>query len=148
MYDIVIEGDARVRARLKRMRAAAPAMLGVALTAGAMPLTNRARQLCPYRTGNLRRSIHFTLVALAGMYAEGKAGSNLVYARIQEEGGTIVPVHAKMLHWVDPDTGEDIFARKVEIPPRPYMRPAADETYMLVGAETARALALQLVRVQ
>jgi len=30
---------------------------------------------------------------------------------------TIVPVKAKALHWVDEDTGEDIFAKRANIPP-------------------------------
>jgi len=30
---------------------------------------------------------------------------------------TIVPVRAKALHWVDEDTGEDIFAMRANIPP-------------------------------
>ena len=50
----------------------------------------------------------------------------MVYARIQELGGIIKPVTAKMLSWVS-DTGERIFANAVHIPARPYLRPALDE---------------------
>lgn len=49
-----------------------------------------------------------------------------IYARIQEFGGHIRPVKAKLLSWVD-DTGERHFAKHVYIPPRPYLRPAFDE---------------------
>lgn len=147
MYSVVVTGDKAVMARLRRMRGALPRMLGVALTAGSAPLLARAKQLCPYRTGNLRRSIHFGELVVGGDYAEGKAGTNLEYAAAQEHGATIVPKHAKMLHWVG-ESGEDIFAKSVTIPPHPYMRPAAAETVPLVARDTARAMAFQLVRVQ
>ena len=62
------------------------------------------------------------------------------YARIQEKGGTIVPVHKKRLAWKDPDTGQMIFARKVTLPPRPYLEPAAkDHTDDVVRAMTAQS---------
>ena len=62
------------------------------------------------------------------------------YDRIQEKGGTIVPVHKKMLAWKDPDTGQMIFARKVTLPARPYLEPAAkDHTGDIVSAMTAQS---------
>jgi len=146
VYSVTLIGDTAVRARLSRMRAAVPRMLGVALTAGALPLVNRAKQLCPYKTGNLRRSIHFGDLILGPGFAEGKAGTNLEYAAAQERGATIVPKTAKALHWKT-DSGKDVFARRVTIPPHPYMRPAADETFPVVASTIARSLALQLVRV-
>jgi phage gpG-like protein len=57
--------------------------------------------------------------------AEVSVGPTVVYGRIQELGGIIKPVHAKMLSWVE--DGVRIFANLVRIPPRPYLRPAADE---------------------
>lgn len=53
-------------------------------------------------------------------------GPSKVYGRIQELGGIIKPVYAKMLSWIN-DSGERVFARSVRIPPRPYLRPAMDE---------------------
>lgn len=53
-------------------------------------------------------------------------GPTKIYGRIQELGGIIKPVFAKMLSWVG-DDGKRIFANQVRIPPRPYMRPAMDE---------------------
>jgi len=52
-------------------------------------------------------------------------GPTVIYGRIQELGGVIKPVHAKMLSWVD--DGVRIFAKMVHLPPRPYLRPAVDE---------------------
>ena len=59
--------------------------------------------------------------------AEVDVGPTVIYGRIQELGGIILPVKAKMLSWMDDDTGERIFAKMVQIPARPYLRPAVDE---------------------
>lgn len=66
-------------------------------------------------------------------------GGTLKYATIQEFGGTIVPKTKKMLAWVtngkrrnDPQA-EWARAKKVVIPPRPFMRPGAEENAELVG---------------
>lgn len=146
MYSIVVTGDKAVAAHLRRMRGALPRMLGLALEAGSAPLVNRAKQLCPYKTGNLRRSIHFGGLIVGPDFAQGDAGSNLEYAAAQENGATIVPKTARMLHWVT-DSGEDVFAKSVTIPPHPYLRPAAAETFPAVASTIARSLALQLTRV-
>jgi phage gpG-like protein len=60
-----------------------------------------------------------------GNHAQSKIGPTKIYGRIQELGGLIKPVHAKMLQWWD--HGEAIFAHVVHIPARPYLRPAVDE---------------------
>jgi len=52
-------------------------------------------------------------------------GPTVIYGRIHEFGGIVKPVTAKMLSWVD--NGVRIFAKMVQIPARPYMRPAVDE---------------------
>jgi len=59
-------------------------------------------------------------------------GSGLVYARAQELGAIILPIYAKMLSWVA-DSGERIFANRVQIPARPYLRPAVDEHKSEIG---------------
>ena len=59
--------------------------------------------------------------------AEVDVGPTVIYGRIHEFGGIILPVKAKMLSWMDDDTGERIFAKMVQIPARPYLRPALDE---------------------
>lgn len=72
------------------------------------------------RTGTLARSVRPEPAVLAG---PGRATSSVaphtVYARIQQLGGTIVPVRAKVLHWEE--GGAHHYARKVRLPARPYM---------------------------
>ena len=53
-------------------------------------------------------------------------GPTVIYGRIQELGGIIKPVFAKMLSWIGDDK-KRIFAKMVTLPARPYLRPAADE---------------------
>jgi phage gpG-like protein len=72
------------------------------------------------RTGTLARSVVQEAAKLTG---SGRASSSVaphtVYARIQNNGGVIVPVRAKALRWKD-KTGVH-YARKVRLPARPYM---------------------------
>lgn len=57
--------------------------------------------------------------------AEATAKVQKIYARIQEFGGTIRPRKAKLLHFfID---GKEIFAKKVTLPARPYLKPAIDD---------------------
>jgi HK97 gp10 family phage protein len=73
-------------------------------------------------TNFLANSIHVVIDGLTAFI-----GSNAEHARIRELGGIIKPVFAKMLHWKDPETGEDIYANVVHQEAKPYLRPAVDE---------------------
>ena len=72
------------------------------------------------RTGTLARSVVAEAAKLTG---PGKATSSVaphtVYARIQQLGGDIYPVRAKILHWTD--KGGSHWAKHVRLPARPYM---------------------------
>lgn len=65
-------------------------------------------------------------------------GTNLVYAPVHEFGAVITPKTATRLHFVV--DGEDVFAKRVVIPARPYMRPAFDH-----GREPAMKVAAQVI---
>ena len=72
-------------------------------------------------TGGLKNSV---ATVVSENKPEAKVEVRKIYARIQEFGGTIEPVKAKALHWVQ--DGKDIFAKSVTLPPRPYFRPAIE----------------------
>ena len=57
--------------------------------------------------------------------AEVDVGPTVIYGRIHEFGGIIRPVTAKFLHFII--DGIEIFTKLVQIPARPYLRPALDE---------------------
>jgi phage gpG-like protein len=71
-------------------------------------------------------SIKIELIQSGETSAEVHVGPTVVYGPIQELGGTVKPLHAKMLSWVN-EAGERIFANAVHLPARPYLRPAVDE---------------------
>lgn len=82
-------------------------------------------------TGTLKESIHTEIVKADQNAVTVHIGTGLIYARIQEFGGWIKPVTAKVLSWINA-RGERVFAKKVYIKARPYLRPARDENLQKV----------------
>jgi phage gpG-like protein len=81
--------------------------------------------------GALANSIQVVLSKATETSAEADIGPTVIYGRIQELGGIVKPVTAKMLSWID--NGIRVFAHLVQIPARPYMRPAVDEHIEQIG---------------
>jgi hypothetical protein len=102
---------------------------------------NISRRIVHVRTHNLQNNI--LADKINGLYAWYVSE---VYAAMTEYGGTIYPVKYKYLHWKD-ENGKDIYAKKVVIPPNPYMRPAAQDVannyskYVAQAAIAAMAIA-------
>lgn len=114
--------------QLKRIgKAAGEQTLVDAVTAALLLVQNSAKEKAPKLTRTLSRSIHIEITESSPTHAEGAVGTNVVYGPIQEFGGVVTPKKAKALHWVSKQTGEDVFAQRVVIPPHPYLRPAWDE---------------------
>jgi HK97 gp10 family phage protein len=109
-----------------------------ALMAGGLPIQNAAKQKAPKLTGTLSRSIHMEATDKPGTLAAIKIGTDVKYAAIHEFGGIIVPKDAKMLHFFIGN--EEIFAKSVHMPARPYLRPAMDEQKGAAARDTAAAL--------
>jgi len=83
-------------------------------------------------TGGLRRSVRLTAAKPSGAYrATSEVSPRIVYARIQEQGGTVTAKHTYVdkhgntrqgyLRWAGPSGS--VFAHSVHLPARPYMRP-------------------------
>lgn len=79
--------------------------------------------------GGLRASLTFEATG----HLQGRAGSPVRYAMQREFGGTILPVRKRFLSWVDPVTGQRVFAKRVHQRPggarqgyKPFIRPAGD----------------------
>jgi len=96
-----------------------------AAMSGGRVVQSQAKIYAPKDTSNLANSIKAEPVKETATSAEVQIGTNVIYARIQELGGTIVPKTAKMLSWIS-KTGERVFARAVTIDAQPYLRPAVD----------------------
>lgn len=83
-------------------------------------------------SGGLRRSVRLYPAVSTGAYrAKSNVAPLIVYARIQEQGGTVTAKHTYTDRHgvVRPGylrfgvSGDYHFARSVTLPPRPYMRP-------------------------
>ncbi|MBN8533843.1 MAG: phage virion morphogenesis protein [Rhizobiales bacterium] len=75
---------------------------------------NRAGTSTLFRSGTLARSGDYSATAETAI-----VGSGLIYAGVHQRGATITPKQAKRL--VFRVGNRTIFARKVTIPPRPYL---------------------------
>lgn len=156
--ELQIVGSGEVRAHLDRMDDALRGQtLTRALVSGALIIQNAAKELAPYRTGNLRRSIHIggrsdlahDFENTTGGELEGPristnevrvfVGTNVEYARQREYGGVIEARNAPWLVWQDYE-GNWHRARRVEQAATPFMRPALDENRDAVRREVAAAL--------
>ena len=122
---------AEFQGQLKKLdNAARGDALGRAAMAGGFVIESYAKinaneQFSAQATNTLAGSIQTVLDKASANHAEVSVGPSVVYGRIMELGGWIRPVNAKFLHWIQ--DGIDVFAKAVYIPPRPYLRPAADE---------------------
>jgi hypothetical protein len=78
--------------------------------------------------GHLKRSLHLYPAVMTGAAsARSKVTPLIVYARIQEMGGTVTPDGHPFLRWKGLG-GKFVYARSVTLPKRPYMRPAHRRT--------------------
>lgn len=77
-------------------------------------------------TGNLAGSIQTTVQSETSDRVVVEVGPTAIYGRIQELGGTIKPLTAKKLHWVN-ESGQHRTAFEVTLPARPYLKPALED---------------------
>lgn len=142
---ITIEGMDEVIAKLSQIKHGVEEASEEAVKAGALVVEingklNLDKQGLRGRTGDLINSYHVHRSGIKKGKAFAEVGSEgVIYARIHEFGGVILPKRAKVLHWKTDERsstghfkhkegeGEDVFAMKSVIPARPYHRPAIDE---------------------
>ncbi|MTI82586.1 MAG: hypothetical protein FH756_01545 [Firmicutes bacterium] len=133
-----ITGMDEFRRNLRRLGDQAADKMEAAVKSGALVVQNDAKQRAPYKTGTLRRSIHIETEEKSQDKVTVAVGTDVEYAAIHEFGGVIQPKNANKLHFkID---GKDIFADKVHIPARPYLRPALDENEDGIMREIAQTI--------
>ena len=126
MITMKLDGlDDALRSLNKLDDATAGRHLKTAAMAGIMPIQNAAKQNALKKSGTLARSIHSEVVSEKSKSIEVATGTDVVYAAIHEFGGPIVPKSANALYFEI--EGHMVVTQRVEIPARPYMRPAFDE---------------------
>jgi len=94
-------------------------------------------------TGNLANSIQTVLESSSADRAVVSVGPTAIYGRIQELGGTVKPLTAKKLHWVN-ENGEHRSAYEVTLPARPYMQPAAEDNEDAIWQTVANNLKIEI----
>ena len=134
-----IQGSESLRRKLAALQDSVRGpLLERAVVAGALLVVNAAKQDAPYRTGNLRRSIHvgghgdlsnttgtqIEAPTVSATRVEVLAGTNVEYARRIEYG------------FNDTDSLGRTYAQEAQ----PYLRPAVDENEAAVQREVANAL--------
>lgn len=139
--------------------------------AGSQEIINEAKERVRKKTRTLSRSIHVETVEKRRGYVEMDIGTDVVYARIHEFGGTITPKKGKYLaiplsgtakalvsprnfggrlHKAgmtlqdDSGTVHWVLATATTITPQPYMRPAFDTRGQAALDVAARVLGMLL----
>ena len=110
---------------LKNAPAKSKKITSIALRRAGDELRNDAVRNAPYKTGNLRRSITME-PGLPSTHVT--VGSNLVYARIQDVGGEIIPKKKKYLRFQV--NGQWVTTKRVHVPPSRgigYLTPAFEK---------------------
>ena len=94
------------------------------------PVVRATMQAAPVMTGTLRRSIRINAISGSSGHASGTYSPHVIYARIQDQGGTIRSKNissrtGKPLILADARTRR-FFGREVHIPGQHYMSRGAD----------------------
>ena len=141
----ILSGDKELQRQLSRLGDAARGKtLKNALVSGALLVVNEAKEIAPYLTGNLRRSLHVggnngglegdtTGTDIGGEqigrdYVEVAVGTNVEYAARREFGFV----------------GADSLGRVYHDPAQPFLRPALESTKGEVEHEIEGAVRAQL----
>lgn len=115
-----LAADVRDRAVLDAADAMAQSFQGSVARSMTGPSPSRPGTPPARRTGTLARSVRAEPARLTVTgRAESSVAPHAVYARIQQLGGDIYPVRAKVLRWTD--KGGTHYARHVHLPARPYI---------------------------
>ena len=81
-------------------------------------------QVLKRRSGTLANSLKYRMINDYTI----EVGPGVIYGRIHEEGGVIVPVRKKFLAWKD-ESGKWCFAKSVTIPKRPWLYPSIKDYF-------------------
>ena len=126
-------GDAKDRLTKEYKASLAATMLDI-------QTTSKRPGYVPYKTGTLKRSITHDITERADKLI-GTVGSNLVYARIQEYGGTILPKKGKYLRFMV--NGSWVAVKQVTIKPKLYLTRAIKDN---VPGLRKRLKALEIIK--
>ena len=150
MIEMRVTGAEELKAKFAQIKADMWKGFGAALLAGAFPVSNAAKELAPYLTGNLRRSIH--IGSLTGDITAPQPDSDGPAIRQMPANAGEVAKVGKLLEktgFAVVLVGTDvIYAPTQEFLHKPYLRPALDNHRMDVQTETRLAVAMVVKKAQ
>jgi HK97 gp10 family phage protein len=117
-------------ARLDELGSMLPDVLEAGTKAGALIVQNAAKDNAPYRSGDLRRSIHMEVTDKSSSSVTVIVGTDKVYAAAQEFG------------WPEGYPG-----LRGSYEGHPYLRPAFDENADAAREEVARVIEVLIAKV-
>lgn len=94
------------------------------------------------QTGNLAASVRVDVTQNSDQ-ARALIGPTAIYGRIQELGGTVKPLTARMLFWTD-ENGKSHAAHEVTLPARPYLKPAMEDNEDAIVNAVAENLRIEI----
>lgn len=147
MFKVNVEGLKELQQTLKNLGEDITDMMEEATVAGATVVVRAAQENSrkghPKHTrritGDLFNSIRIQDKRKYLNRIEIDVGSSQVHARMNEFGGTIRPKKGRFLKFKGKD-GEWVFAKSVQIPPRPFLRPALDENVSEIEAAVEKKI--------
>ncbi len=125
---MTLKGAERLKKKLQAKAEEYEKNAELAIKAGALIVMNAAKENAPYKTGNLRRSIHL------GGTGQGLEGGTTGTDIGASENRLTVDVGTNVIYAATQEFGRD------GIPARPYLRPAMDENKDKVIREIERVL--------
>ena len=142
MIEMRVTGAEELKAKFAQIKADMWKGFGAALLAGAFPVSNAAKELAPYLTGNLRRSYHIGTPTKDITKPQGTDGAPQTpdMSAVSTIGETLRKTgKAQVL------VGTDVVYGPVqEFLHKPHLRPALDNNRAEVEAETKRAVKMVL----
>lgn len=141
---ISVAGGGKAAANLNRLGAALHDAAGAAVRAAGATIgdgmARRAPALSDEYAGSLPRSIRTRRVSDTAVLV----GTSHGMARVVEDGGEVTPRRSRLLKFAGGDGGT-VYATRVVLPARPFVRPAADEDRSAAG-RAAQAAARSRIR--
>ena len=131
-YSVTLKIDPELQRLLQAPEATIRPAMQEAMQYASEWFAGRARANAPIDNGDLRKSITYTI----DNYTLSRVGTKMVYARIQEYGGTVVPKNKQVLAWIQgrrppfspadwaaaKQNGTARFAKHVRIPAKLYFK--------------------------
>ena len=136
-----VKGLGRLERKLNSLGGSIAGPVEAALLSGGLVIQNEAKTRAPYRSGNMRRSIHTETILKTPQVVKVGTGTDVEYAKYVELGTGIYAVggDGRKTPWRY-KAANGVTYWTAGMRPKPFLRPAADEKRAEVAREIRAAL--------